>query len=115
MVERSRRSVGATIAACHAARQDGVAANLAGADPHVDDRLGRLALSVDGLARRDSLVFSGAAGRDLAVAITIAGDYGRDIVVTVDIHLQSIQLAAIEFGALRDSNVLGTLRLGNFI
>jgi hypothetical protein len=113
MVERSRRSVGATIAACHAG-QDGVAANLAGADP-LDDRLGRLALSVDGLARRDSLVFSGAAGRDLAVAITIANDYGRDIVVTVDTHLQSIQLAAIEFGALRDSNVLGTLRLGNFI
>jgi hypothetical protein len=49
------------------------------------------------------------------VAITIAGDYGRDIVVTVDIHLQSIQLAAIEFGARRDSNVLGTLRSGNFI
>ncbi|MEA3115077.1 MAG: hypothetical protein QOG58_4876 [Caballeronia sp.] len=113
MVERSRRSVGATIAACHAG-QDGVAANLAGADL-LDDRLGRLALSVDGLARRDSLVFSGAAGRDLAVAITIAGDYGRDIDVTVDTHLQSIQLAAIEFGARRDSNVLGTLRSGNFI
>ena len=31
---------------------------LAGADPHIGDRLGRLALSIDGLARRDSLVFA---------------------------------------------------------
>ncbi|CAH2804670.1 MAG: Deacetylases, including yeast histone deacetylase and acetoin utilization protein [Candidatus Burkholderia crenata] len=76
---------------------------LAGADPHVDDRLGRLALSVDGLARCDSLVFSAAAGRNLPVAITVAGGYGRDIDVTVDIHLQTIRLAAVAFGARRDS------------
>jgi hypothetical protein len=41
--------------------------------------------------------------RDLSVAKTKAGGYGRDINVT------------IEFGARRDSNVLGTLRSGNFI
>lgn len=87
---------------------------LAGADPHVDDRLGRLALSVDGLARRDSLVFSAATERDLPVAITIAGGYGHDINVTVDIHLQTIQLAAVAFGVRRDSNALGTLRSGKF-
>lgn len=34
MVERSRRSVGATIAACRAALQDGAAANLAGGTHH---------------------------------------------------------------------------------
>jgi acetoin utilization deacetylase AcuC-like enzyme len=34
MVERSRRSSGATIAACRAALQDGVAANLAGGTHH---------------------------------------------------------------------------------
>jgi len=88
---------------------------LAGADPHVDDRLGRLALSVDGLARRDSLVFSAAAGRDLPVAITMAGGYGRDINVTVDIHLQTIQLAAVAFGAQRDSSTPDKLRSVNFI
>ena len=88
---------------------------LAGADPHVDDRLGRLALSVEGLARRDSLVFSAAAGRDLPVAITMAGGYGRDIDVTVDIHLQTIQLAAVAFGARRDSSAPDTLRSADFI
>jgi acetoin utilization deacetylase AcuC-like enzyme len=88
---------------------------LAGADPHVDDRLGRLALSIDGLARRDSLVFSAAAARDLPVAITMAGGYGRDIDVTVDIHLQTIQLAAVAFGARRDSSTPDTLRSAKFI
>ena len=88
---------------------------LAGADPHVDDRLGRLALSVDGLARRDSLVFSAAAGRDLPVAITMAGGYDRDINVTVDIHLQTIQLAGVAFGARRDSSTPDKLRPVNFI
>jgi acetoin utilization deacetylase AcuC-like enzyme len=34
MVERSRRSVGATISACHAAFADGVAANIAGGTHH---------------------------------------------------------------------------------
>ncbi|WP_213763330.1 histone deacetylase [Caballeronia sp. dw_19] len=88
---------------------------LAGADPHVDDRLGRLALSVDGLARRDSLVFTAASGRDIPVAITMAGGYGRDIDVTVDIHLQTVQLAAVAFGALHDSGAPDTLRPVNFI
>jgi acetoin utilization deacetylase AcuC-like enzyme len=34
MVERSRRSVGATIAACHSAMRDGIAVNLAGGTHH---------------------------------------------------------------------------------
>lgn len=34
MVERSRRSVGATIAACHSAMQNGIAVNLAGGTHH---------------------------------------------------------------------------------
>jgi acetoin utilization deacetylase AcuC-like enzyme len=74
---------------------------LAGADPHAGDRLGRLALSIDGFARRDSLVFAMAAKRGLPVAITMAGGYGRDIDVTVDVHLQTIQLAAVAAGLRR--------------
>jgi acetoin utilization deacetylase AcuC-like enzyme len=88
---------------------------LAGADPHIDGRLGRLALSVDGLARRDSLIFNAAAARDLPVAITMAGGYGRDINVTVDIHLQTIQLAANVRGTRHDLNAADKLRSGNFI
>jgi acetoin utilization deacetylase AcuC-like enzyme len=71
---------------------------LAGADPHAGDRLGRLALSIDGLARRDSLVFAKARERGLPVAIAMAGGYGRDIDLTVDIHVQTIQLAAVAAG-----------------
>ncbi len=67
---------------------------LAGADPHAGDRLGRLALSFDGLARRDRLVFEAVAAHNLPVAITMAGGYGRDIHDTVDVHLRTIQLAA---------------------
>lgn len=71
---------------------------LAGADPHAGDRLGRLALSIDGLAQRDSIVFAKARERGLPVAIAMAGGYGRDIDLTVDIHVQTIQLAAVAAG-----------------
>lgn len=74
---------------------------LAGADPHIGDRLGRLALSIDGLARRDSLVFATARERGLPVAVAMAGGYGRDIDITVDIHLQTIQLASVAAGLTR--------------
>jgi acetoin utilization deacetylase AcuC-like enzyme len=52
---------------------------LAGADPYADDRLGRLALSKEGL---------------LPVAITLAGGYAPNIEDTVDIHFQTLQIAA---------------------
>jgi acetoin utilization deacetylase AcuC-like enzyme len=74
---------------------------LAGADPHIGDRLGRLALSIDGLARRDSLVFATARERGLPVAVAMAGGYGRDIDITVDILLQTIQLASVAAGLTR--------------
>ncbi|CDY78664.1 Deacetylases, including yeast histone deacetylase and acetoin utilization protein [Caballeronia glathei] len=71
---------------------------LAGADPHAGDRLGRLGLTFAGLARRDRLVFEAAAARDLPVAIAMAGGYGRNIDDTVEVHLQTIQLAASACG-----------------
>ena len=49
MVERSRRSVGATIAACRAAREEGLAGNLAGGTHHAGvDRGGGLCVFNDG-------------------------------------------------------------------
>lgn len=67
---------------------------LAGADPHEGDRLGRLKLSHEGLALRDRRVLDAARSRDVPVAIAMAGGYGRDIAQTVDIHLQTVTLAA---------------------
>lgn len=71
---------------------------LAGADPYRDDRLGRLAVSIDGLARRDALVLETCRRRGAAVAIAMAGGYARDIDDTVTIHAATITAAARQFG-----------------
>jgi acetoin utilization deacetylase AcuC-like enzyme len=67
---------------------------LAGADPHEGDRLGRLKLSLEGLAARDRMVFDAAQVRGLPVAVAMAGGYGRAIDDTVAVHLQTVSLAA---------------------
>ena len=66
---------------------------LAGADPHEGDRLGRLRLTMAGLAARDSLVFGQARERDIPVAMTMAGGYGRNLDDTVAVHVQSVAIA----------------------
>lgn len=67
---------------------------LAGADPHAGDRLGRLALTADGLAMRDRLVFGRADRAGIPVATCMAGGYGRDIEDTVGVHLRTVEIAA---------------------
>jgi acetoin utilization deacetylase AcuC-like enzyme len=66
---------------------------LAGADPYSDDRLGRLALTKAGLARRDRLVLSVCRDAGRPVAVTMAGGYARSIEDTVDIHFQTVRIA----------------------
>jgi len=70
---------------------------LAGADPYLDDRFGRLALSKEGLAERDRHVLAWCAARDMPVVVVMAGGYARHIEDTVDIHLQTIRLLAERF------------------
>lgn len=67
---------------------------LAGADPFEGDRLGRLAVTREGLAERDRLVLEGCRERGLPVAVTMAGGYAREVEHTVDIHLRTIRRAA---------------------
>lgn len=67
---------------------------LAGADPFVEDRFGRLALSKAGLARRDRLVFDYCQAEGLPVAIAMAGGYAPQVEDIVDIHFQTIREAA---------------------
>ena len=67
---------------------------LAGADPHERDRLGRLALTFDGLARRDSFVLELCREVGLPVVITIAGGYGTQIEETVNIHVATARIAS---------------------
>jgi acetoin utilization deacetylase AcuC-like enzyme len=66
---------------------------LAGADPHEDDRLGRLKLTSEGLAERDRRVFGACRERSIPVAVSMAGGYGRDIDTTVGVHLRTLQTA----------------------
>ena len=67
---------------------------LAGADPFRDDRLGRLALSKAGLAERDELVFEHCRRAGVPVAVVMGGGYGRRVEDTVQIHLETVRLAA---------------------
>lgn len=75
------------------ARPD-VVVYLAGADPYVGDRLGRLALSFDGLARRDAFVLDQCREVGLPVVVTIAGGYAEPIEHTVAIHAATARIAA---------------------
>jgi acetoin utilization deacetylase AcuC-like enzyme len=67
---------------------------LAGADSHEGDRLGRLCLSFDGLARRDVMVLDACREVGIPVAITIAGGYGRNIEDSVRVHLNTVRIAS---------------------
>ena len=66
---------------------------LAGADPYRNDRFGRLALTKDGLAKRDRLVFRCLGKLELPVAVTMAGGYAPEIQDIVDINFQTVQTA----------------------
>lgn len=68
---------------------------IAGADPYREDQLGGLALTIDGLKRRDLLVFHVAKARAIPVMVTYAGGYARNVEDTVTIHVNTI-LAAKE-------------------
>lgn len=67
---------------------------LAGADPFVDDRLGRLALTKNGLRQRDRQVLGWCARHDIAVSIAMAGGYAPGIDDIVDIHAGTVGLAS---------------------
>ena len=59
---------------------------LAGADPWVGDRLGRLALTKAGLRARDELVLDRLLASGARVCVVLAGGYADDIRDTVDIN-----------------------------
>jgi len=66
---------------------------LAGADPHEGDRLGRLKLSKTGMRLRDETIFQYALDKQIPLAFSMAGGYGKEIESTVEIHFQTIQTA----------------------
>src|ERR1700723_3807951 len=63
---------------------------VAGADPYKDDQLGGLELTIDGLKKRDRLVFQVARARNIPVMVTYAGGYAKNIEDTVTIHSNTV-------------------------
>lgn len=62
----------------------------AGIDPLADDRLGRLALTGAGLVARETLVAEAAARRGIALASTVGGGYGADVMTLATAHVRAI-------------------------
>ncbi len=71
---------------------------IAGADPYREDQLGGLSLSIEGLKRRDQLVFQVAKTRNIPIMVTYAGGYARRVEDTVTIHANTV-IAAKEIFA----------------
>jgi acetoin utilization deacetylase AcuC-like enzyme len=63
---------------------------IAGADPYKEDQLGGLCLTIDGLKKRDELVFRIAQARNIPVMVTFAGGYARSVEDTVTIHCNTV-------------------------
>lgn len=64
----------------------------AGVDPLKEDVLGRLALSKEGLAKRDRLVLSECKKRSIAISLALGGGYAKPIQLTVEAHTQTYKI-----------------------
>jgi acetoin utilization deacetylase AcuC-like enzyme len=79
--------------AIQAANAD-LAIYVSGADPFVGDRLGKLSISKAGLQARDQLVLDLCAAAGLPVAIAMGGGYADNVHDIVDIHFNTVRIAA---------------------
>ncbi|MGQ7790884.1 histone deacetylase family protein [Faunimonas sp. B44] len=66
----------------------------AGVDPHRDDRLGRLALSDEGLRERDLFVIDAVREAGVPLACVIGGGYAADLEALVGRHMTLFRAAA---------------------
>jgi len=65
-----------------------------GVDALASDKLGRLALTAEGLQRRDEMVFQCAKSRRIPVVITLGGGYSDPISLTAEAHANTFRAAA---------------------
>jgi acetoin utilization deacetylase AcuC-like enzyme len=70
---------------------------LGGADPFAGDKLGRLALSMEGLRARDEFVLRACREAGVGVATVMSGGYAADINDTVEIHCNTIRAVRVVF------------------
>jgi acetoin utilization deacetylase AcuC-like enzyme len=73
---------------------------MAGADPYKEDQLGGLALTIEGLKKRDELVFRVARTHKVPVMVTYAGGYARQVEDTVTIHCNTVVAAREVFATV---------------
>lgn len=66
---------------------------VAGADPYLEDQLGGLNLTIDGLKERDRVVMELALQEQIPVVVTLAGGYAADVADTVAIHANTVEEA----------------------
>ena len=69
----------------------------AGVDIHVDDDLGLLDITTDGIYRRDKYVIEQAKSLNIPVMAVIGGGYQRDITALTEVHMQLINAAVNTF------------------
>jgi acetoin utilization deacetylase AcuC-like enzyme len=67
----------------------------AGVDVHINDDLGLLNISTQGVFERDKTVFDLAEREGLPIAAVIGGGYQRDIAALVDVHIQLYRAAGV--------------------
>lgn len=67
---------------------------IAGADPYVGDKYGRMALSKEGLAERDRRTFDRCRATGVQLVTVMGGGYARDIDDTVDIYFATVEQMA---------------------
>lgn len=70
---------------------------LAGADPYAGDKLGRLAISIDGLRSRDEFVLQSCFDAEIPVVTVMSGGYAENVSDTVEIHCNTIRAAKAVF------------------
>ncbi|MFH1620174.1 MAG: histone deacetylase [bacterium] len=76
----------------------GLVVYVAGADCHETDLLGGLAMTFEGLKKRDEFVFSQCFKMKIPVAVVLAGGYLKNPADTVAVHAQTIETALVVFG-----------------
>ncbi|MGA9496835.1 MAG: histone deacetylase [Terriglobales bacterium] len=74
---------------------------LAAADPYCQDQLGGLSLTIEGLKKRDALVYEIAKAQDIPVMVTLAGGYALKLEDTITIHCNTVVAAKELFGGTR--------------
>jgi len=66
---------------------------VAGADPYEDDQLGGLSITIEGLKKRDEIIFNLCKERQIPVVVVLAGGYAINVEDTVKIHYNMIKRA----------------------